>query len=195
MATVNRRNSILDAARLEFSSAGYSGGRIERIAAAANVNKQLIFHYFRSKDGVYSAVVLAAISRFRLPSASSTSPPDALRAAIRSVVGSMDADDMLVASVVDCATGAGIPEEARVAVAEWERSVRGAIRNVVADGQRQGFFRDDIWPDSIAEHVVNECLGRAVRRVIASVDIAHQETEPSNNKTSIGDWVDYCAWR
>jgi AcrR family transcriptional regulator len=41
----------------EFAEHGFSGARINRIAAAANLNKQLIYHYFDSKDGIYAAVL------------------------------------------------------------------------------------------------------------------------------------------
>jgi len=196
MATVNRRESILEAAKLEFASEGYAGGRIERIAAAAKVNKQLIFHYFRSKDGLYSAVVVEAVSRFRMPVGLATSPPDALRAAISSIVRSLDSDDMLVAAAVDCATRGGVPTLARSAMADWESRLRMMVGDLVADGQRQGFFRDDIWPATIAEYVVNECLGRSIRVIISSDANLSRDQEPSNNVTAAGAWVvDYCAWR
>jgi TetR/AcrR family transcriptional regulator len=196
MATVNRRDSILDAARLEFASGGYAGGRIERIAGVANVNKQLIFHYFRSKDGLYCAVVLAAVSGFRLPLASAASPPDALRKATRSIMDSLGADEMLVAVLVDCAIRTGVPLEARAAVAAWTEGIQKTIRGIIAEGQRQGFFRDDIWPDTVAENVVNECIGSAVRRIVRNAGRNLQDVEPSNNETSIGEWAaDYCAWR
>ena len=196
MATVNRRDSILEAAALEFASAGYAGGRIERIAAAAKVNKQLIFHYFHSKDGLYSAVVHAAVSRFSLPAGPPASPPTALMATINAIVQAIEADDMLVAAVVDCSVRSGVPGEARAVVADWVRGTRRIVGEVIADGQRQGFFRDDVWPGAVAEHVVNECLGGAVHRIVRSAGIGPTHDEPSNNKTPIGAWVaDYCAWR
>ena len=51
------RERILRAATEEFAEHGFSGARINRIAAAANLNKQLIYHYFDSKDGIYAAVL------------------------------------------------------------------------------------------------------------------------------------------
>jgi AcrR family transcriptional regulator len=41
----------------EFAEHGFSGARINRIAEAAKSNKQLIYHYFDSKDGIYAAVL------------------------------------------------------------------------------------------------------------------------------------------
>jgi len=51
------RERILRAATEEFAEHGFSGARINRIAEAANSNKQLIYHYFDSKEGIYAAVL------------------------------------------------------------------------------------------------------------------------------------------
>jgi TetR/AcrR family transcriptional regulator len=51
------RARILDAARIEFVSYGLSGGRVDRIAAQSGVNKNLIYHYFGSKDALYLTVL------------------------------------------------------------------------------------------------------------------------------------------
>jgi TetR/AcrR family transcriptional regulator len=51
------RARILDAARIEFVTHGLSGGRVDRIAEASGVNKNLIYHYFGSKDALYLAVL------------------------------------------------------------------------------------------------------------------------------------------
>jgi TetR/AcrR family transcriptional regulator len=51
------RARILDAARIEFVSYGLAGGRVDRIAAQSGVNKNLIYHYFGSKDALYLEVL------------------------------------------------------------------------------------------------------------------------------------------
>jgi TetR/AcrR family transcriptional regulator len=51
------RARILDAARIEFVGFGLSGGRVDRIAEQSGVNKNLIYHYFGSKDELYLAVL------------------------------------------------------------------------------------------------------------------------------------------
>ena len=51
------RARILDAARNEFVSNGLSGARVDRIASQSGVNKNLIYHYFGSKDALYLAVL------------------------------------------------------------------------------------------------------------------------------------------
>jgi AcrR family transcriptional regulator len=62
-ASGDRRQAILEAAINEFSAKGLSGARVDAIARAARVNKQLIYYYFDSKDGLYEAVLGQLITR------------------------------------------------------------------------------------------------------------------------------------
>lgn len=48
---------ILKAALKEFSTYGFSGARMERIASSAKINKAMIFYYFSSKKNLYQRVV------------------------------------------------------------------------------------------------------------------------------------------
>lgn len=56
---------ILKAATAEFSEKGFEGARMDVIARAAGVNKQLPYHYFASKDGLFQAVLQLAYRQFR----------------------------------------------------------------------------------------------------------------------------------
>lgn len=51
------RPALLGAARSAFSERGLEGARVDDIARRAGVNKQLVYHYFGSKDGLYTAVL------------------------------------------------------------------------------------------------------------------------------------------
>lgn len=48
---------ILKAALKEFSTCGFAGARMERIAKSAKINKAMIFYYFSSKKNLYQRVV------------------------------------------------------------------------------------------------------------------------------------------
>ena len=41
----------------EFSTKGLAGARIDRIAAAYRGSKNMSYHYFKSKEGLFSAVL------------------------------------------------------------------------------------------------------------------------------------------
>jgi len=52
------RARILEAARDEFAALGLTGGRVERLAAAADSNKAQVFHYFGGKEGLFDALLV-----------------------------------------------------------------------------------------------------------------------------------------
>jgi AcrR family transcriptional regulator len=54
------RKRILDAATVEFARKGLGGARVDALAARAKSNKRMIYHYFGSKEGLFSAVLESA---------------------------------------------------------------------------------------------------------------------------------------
>lgn len=59
------RDEILKAATQEFADKGMHGARVEEIAARTATSKHMIYYYFGSKDGLYSAVLERAYAGFR----------------------------------------------------------------------------------------------------------------------------------
>ena len=55
--TERTRGLLLEAAAREFSEHGFAGARVDRIAEEAGVNKERIYSYFGSKDGLFAAVL------------------------------------------------------------------------------------------------------------------------------------------
>ncbi len=51
------REAILAAAARVFADSGLAGARIDTLAAAAGVNRALLYYYFKSKDDLYLAVL------------------------------------------------------------------------------------------------------------------------------------------
>ncbi|WP_106253130.1 TetR/AcrR family transcriptional regulator [Allonocardiopsis opalescens] len=60
--TTATRRALLDAGRAEFVRHGLAGGRTDRIAALSGVNKQRIYAYFGSKEGLFTAVITDALN-------------------------------------------------------------------------------------------------------------------------------------
>jgi AcrR family transcriptional regulator len=50
---------ILKAATAEFAERGLAGARVDRLATSAGANKQLIYAYFGSKEGLFDATLEA----------------------------------------------------------------------------------------------------------------------------------------
>jgi AcrR family transcriptional regulator len=51
------RMRILAAAKREFARLGFGGARIDTIAERAKANKRMIYHYFDSKESLFTAVL------------------------------------------------------------------------------------------------------------------------------------------
>jgi AcrR family transcriptional regulator len=59
------KQRVLDAAKAEFARHGLAGARVDAIADRAKANKQMIYHYFGSKQDLFLAVLEDAYSDIR----------------------------------------------------------------------------------------------------------------------------------
>src|SRR5438876_11196114 len=59
------RRRILDAAKAEFARKGLGGARVDEIARRSRSNQRMIYHYFGSKELLFTAVLEAAYSDIR----------------------------------------------------------------------------------------------------------------------------------
>jgi AcrR family transcriptional regulator len=137
--TPSASQRLLAAAGSEFSRFGRAGARTDRIARQAGVNKQLIHYYFRTKDGLYEAVLAQASQQVaealsRLPLVGLTAV-ERLRRLVRGQF------DFLAAH----------PELTRLLVradapGSWLDTALAPLAALLTEGQATGFFRDDIDP-------------------------------------------------
>jgi TetR/AcrR family transcriptional regulator len=197
VADGSRRTAILAAAKLEFGAHGYAGARIERIAGAARVNKQLLFHYFDSKDGLYIAAVSALLSDFQQPPPISASTPgEALKWMAAELVGRVTASPGLVRTLAECTRGSTVPDGASRQVSAWLAETAKSFCAIVVDGQKTGFFRDDVNPQNVASTVVAAAVGVSLIDSGVVDGMGDEARGMSSLATVIGQVVaDYCAWR
>jgi AcrR family transcriptional regulator len=59
------QGEILDAATQEFAEHGYSGARVDVIATKTRTTKRMLYYYFESKAGLYTAVLERAYAGIR----------------------------------------------------------------------------------------------------------------------------------
>jgi AcrR family transcriptional regulator len=59
------RDRVLRAAIAEFCRQGFDGARVDRVAKRAGSNIRMVYHYFRSKEGLYLAVLEHIYSEVR----------------------------------------------------------------------------------------------------------------------------------
>ncbi|MEP6572512.1 MAG: TetR/AcrR family transcriptional regulator [Gemmatimonadota bacterium] len=130
---------LLEAASAEFSRAGRAGARTDRIARQAGVNKQLIHYYFRTKDGLYEAVLARAIQEVaealsHLPLVGLTAV-ERLRRLVRGQFDFLATHGDLTRLLARADTPA-----------TWLEMALAPMVALLTEGQATGFFRDDIDP-------------------------------------------------
>ena len=180
----SRRADILAAAEREFAAAGFSGGRIERIAASAGVNKQLLFHYYGSKDGLFLSALTELLARCE-PRA--VSPSDHPTAEIKEVIASlqlaMRARPGMLGIIGDAAANKDFPADAAQLMRSWRGPPWAPPHSAIEEGQRRGYFRDDVDPKALA--------GISLAAALGSGALAG----PDDALPIAAVMTDYCAWR
>lgn len=165
---------------------------MERIAEVAAANKQLIFHYFGSKDGLYAAAVGATFASTPQPASGPVLPPEAVRRQVSDLAAWLERTPGAAVAIAECAPGRVAPADAQALVAAWRASQVSILRQLIDDGQRQGHFRDDVDGQAVAELVIASAVGRS----------AFGAPVPSGQPGAVGFpgflaalVVDACAWR
>lgn len=81
--------AILAAAEIEFATNGFAAARTESIAARANVVKGMIFHYFKSKEALFEAVLERTYEPFRQVLDRPVDKNEAVTESLLALVGSL----------------------------------------------------------------------------------------------------------
>jgi AcrR family transcriptional regulator len=182
-----RRDRILAAAGQEFANHGYAGARVERIAAAAGVNKQLLFHYFGSKSGLHRAVLKTLLEHSTgPPPATPKAPVERLRDLAAHLAATIEAHPALLGLLASPTHD----QEVGALADDWRARIKRNARQILQDGQRAGYVRDDADIDAIAQVVVGAMLGW-----MAADDQKIAGRRNSYQETLLKMVMDYCAWR
>jgi TetR/AcrR family transcriptional regulator len=184
----SRKTDILDAARREFATAGYAGARIERIAAAASVNKQLLFHYFESKEGLFTAALSALLEHAETGRSPGDSPVAQMRRLLGELVVTVRSVPGLVGILADARSNPGFPPAALQLVTAWRKRLLDRLAASVRDGQKRGYFRDDVDPDGVAAIALAAAVGVVAVDGVTAAAPPFEEFLPRL-------LVDHCAWR
>lgn len=147
------RQDILEVATREFAEKGYSGARIDEIAALTSTTKRAIYYHYESKQGLFIAVLEKAYRGIRALEA--TLDLDHLEPveSIRTLVGfTFDyqwahADFVRLVMVENIHHGAHL--EAAVSLRNVNVPILDAVNRVYVRGVETGVFRRGIEPIDI----------------------------------------------
>ena len=147
-AALDKRRMILDAAIRVLARQGYHGTRVSDIADEAGVAYGLVYHYFKSKDEVLNelfterwSLLLTAIEE---ADREQPTPREKLAAVAEFIVESYRYDpDLMKVIIVEVTRAAN--SFGRTHLPEINRAYE-MIAKIVADGQAEGTFREDVDP-------------------------------------------------
>lgn len=144
------RARILDAARYEFVTHGLNGARVDRIAERASVNKNLIYHYFGSKDDLYLQVLETIYSGLRASQRDAEVRDLPPVEGMRSLVGHtfdhfVATPDLIRLMSIENIHFARHLKRSRIVKPLYKPLLR-TIEALLAEGQAEGAFRRDVDP-------------------------------------------------
>lgn len=141
-------DALLDAAVAEFCEHGYENASINRILAASHVSKGQLYHHFRSKEGLYLALVEWMIDRkIEWIAEHPVEPADDFFSLLRA---------QMVAALEFAAAHPEVDRLSRAVLAERGRPIYtavvgrfgfdpdSALGHLVEHGHAQGQLRDDL---------------------------------------------------
>jgi AcrR family transcriptional regulator len=153
MSKTKTIDKILGAAEKEFALRGIDGAKVETIAKEAGVTKQLIYHYFKTKDQLYSAIletvsndmqIIADLQVYRnLP------PVEAIRHFINAIFDEFIKHPRYSAFTLDQALHDGEHiTQASTFIPSTRTYIQEIIAPALASGAKQGLFKTGLDADT-----------------------------------------------
>ena len=137
-----RRAQILDAAAQVFAHKGLAGTRTADIAAACKMSEGLLFHYFASKEDIFTAVVEAALQASGNPVQAALqrpgSPLEKLRWLLQVFLPGMWSKPGYFLVILQALNSETTPEALRERVLEQSNRNLHIYQQLIAEGQAAG---------------------------------------------------------
>ena len=148
--SADTKQSLLDAATAEFAANGFNGARVGEISERAGVNKQLVYHYFGSKDDLYVAVLENAYRRLRESETrldlSGLPPPEAMRKVVEFSFDHLEEHREFVSLLADENIHRGQRMGLTDRMEAVNRPIIDLIQKTLERGERSGDFRKGLDP-------------------------------------------------
>lgn len=167
-----RREQILSAALLLFATKGLAATKVTDIAAATGMSQGLMYHYFSSKEEIFTELISGAFERLnfacrelaRMPQP----PQEKISFAIATLLqGIRDNADyaryhLLIAQAT---VSEAIPPAARAIIAQENRLPYAIIAQIMREGQQAGTIKQHD-PDELALLFWTSINGLAIYKAV-----------------------------
>jgi AcrR family transcriptional regulator len=149
------RANILEVAMREFSEKGLSGARVDDIAERTNTSKRMIYYWYRSKIGLYRAVLESCYSHIRKIDTSldleALPPTEALRELVRVTFDYHNTHPDFVRIVMNENIHHGAHIGQVSSIKNRSRVIIAMMQRLIDRGISAGKFRSDI--DAVELHM------------------------------------------
>lgn len=155
------RERLLHTANKLFAENGYRGTTVDQIVEAAKVNKRMVYHYFKSKEGLYHAVLIEAYRGLEVIEVDTFSHAEGIDALteklVRAYFGFLEAHPEFVRLILweNLNDGRGL------AMADSKLSkdpMLRALNRLLADGITTGQIRKDMDARHLLISLIGLCL-------------------------------------
>jgi TetR/AcrR family transcriptional regulator len=141
------RDALLAAAVAEFARQGFAGARVDVIAQRAGVNKQLVYHYFQSKQGLYQVALEAVYAEIRARerelSLDELEPLDAMGRLVGFSFDYLSAHPEFIALLTDENRNHGSHLKDSPRLKQMHSPLMDLMRRTLRRGVKSGVFRRD----------------------------------------------------
>lgn len=190
------RQRILDVAMAEFAEHGYSGSRIDRICASADVNVGMIYHYFGNKDDLYLAALEASYKiirdREQTLDVDHADPLVALKSLIELTFDFLSTDPYFVRLIMNENLMMGRTAQRSSTIPHMTRPLLDSLRTILKSGQEQKVFKGNIDAESLYISILGLCFIHVSNRYTLSSMFQHDFSEPdwlARRKVTVVDVV------
>ncbi|WP_326558610.1 TetR/AcrR family transcriptional regulator [Micromonospora sp. NBC_01796] len=190
------RVDILDVATEEFANQGYSGARVDEIAARTRTTKRMIYYYFGGKEQLYLAVLERAYAEIRAAERAidvdQLDPVAAIRRIADVTFDHHEAHPAFI-KLVGVENGQRAENMSHVArLVDLNSSAVDVLRGVLARGQQAGTFRTDV--DALDVHMMISafCFFRVANRHTFGALFGRDLLDPASRehyRTMLADMV------
>ena len=146
------REKILAFATEEFAARGFDGARVDAIVERCGISKNLLYHYFDSKEALFIRVMERAYAAMRERQNEVLLGGDDPVADMRTLVEAMvrhfaESPDLIALLATENIHKAQHIAKSQ-AIQEMYNPLRATLKRLVREGQSRGLFRPDVdWVD------------------------------------------------
>ncbi|WP_257348808.1 TetR/AcrR family transcriptional regulator [Pseudalkalibacillus decolorationis] len=176
-----RREQILQAALKVFSRRGLAATKISKIANEAGLSHGLVYHYFSSKDEIFTMLVERALDGSKMvvdDAIKQNLPPlDQLRWLTEAILkGISDDGAYFYIIMVQAFTSDAVPEQVKAMVKSKSPSILEGIIPIIISGQQAGQIIKDN-PTKLAGSYFAFIQGIAIQQVQQTDKLVLPDTE------------------